>query len=175
MGPTCGWAAVRRIDVAGALLAAAATLCLLLGLTWGGAGTGLTAWGTPRVTGALVGATLLFGALLLVERRAVEPIIPLDLFRDRVFAANAALSLLLNMALLGMAFYVPLFLQGVLGASATQAGAAMTPFSVGIAVASTLAGLAITALKRYQGLALAGYIPHDSGPIPAHPLTPRPR
>jgi len=151
-----GWAAVRRIDVAGALLTAAATLCLLLGLTWGGAGVGVATWSTPRVSGALVGAILLYGALLVVERRAVEPILPLDLFRDRVFAATAALSLLLNMALLGMAFYVPLFLQGVLGASATQAGVTMTPFSVGIAVASSLTGLAITALQRYQGLALLG-------------------
>ncbi len=149
-----GWAAVRRIDVAGALLTAAATLCLLLGLTWGGAGA--AAWGTPRVVGALGGAVLLYGALLGAERRAAEPIVPLDLFCDRVFAATAALSLLLNMALLGMAFYVPLFLQGVLGASATQAGVTMTPFSVGIAVASSLTGLAITALQRYQGLALLG-------------------
>jgi len=151
-----GWAAVRRIDVAGALLTAAATLCLLLGLTWGGAGVGVAAWSTPRVIGALVGAVLLYGALLVVERRAVEPILPLELFRDRVFAAAAALSLLLNMALFGMAFYVPLFLQGVLGASATQAGVTMTPFSVGIAVASSLTGLAITALRRYQGLAFLG-------------------
>lgn len=108
------------------------------------------------MVGALVGAALLYGALLIAERHAVEPILPLGLFRDRVFAATATLSLLLNMALLGMAFYVPLFLQGVLGASATQAGATMTPFSVGIAVASSLTGLAITALKRYQGLALLG-------------------
>jgi len=151
-----GWAAVRRIDGAVALLSAAATLCLLLGLTWGGAGAGAAAWGTPRVLGALIGAALLYGALLVVERRAVAPIVPLDLFRDRVFAATAALSLLLNMALLGMAVYVPLFLQGVLGASATGAGLTMTPFSVGIAVASSLTGLAITALRRYQGLALLG-------------------
>ncbi len=142
--------------MAGALLSAAATLCLLLGLTWGGAGAGVAAWGTLRVVGALGGAVLLYGALLVAERRAVEPIVPLDLFRDRVFAATAALSLLLNMALLGMAFYAPLYLQGVLGASATGAGVTMTPFSVGIAVASSLTGLAITALHRYQGLALLG-------------------
>ena len=149
-----GWAAVRRIDLAGALLAAAATLCLLLGLTWGGAGA--TAWGTPRVVGVLSGSALLSGALLVAERRAVDPIVPLSLFRDRMFTATALLSLLLNMALLGMAFYVPLFLQGVLGASATQAGVTMTPFSVGIAVASTATGVAITAFKRYRGLALLG-------------------
>jgi MFS family permease len=151
-----GWAVIRRIDVAGAVLSAAATLALLLGLTWGGTGAGWTAWGTPRVVGALGGATLLYGALLVAERHAVAPIMPLGLFHDRVFAATATLSLLLNMALLGMAFYVPLFLQGVLGVTATQAGVTMTPFSVGIAVASSLAGPAISALKRYQGLALLG-------------------
>ena len=149
-----GWAAMRHIDVAGALLAATATLSLLLGLTWGGESA--AAWGTRRVAGALVGAALLFAALLLAERRAAEPILPLGLFRRRAFAANAALSLLLNMALLGIAFYVPLFLQGVLGASAARAGATMTPFSVGIAVASSLTGLALSVSMRYRGGALLG-------------------
>ena len=93
---------------------------------------------------------------MLAERRAVEPILPLDLFRNQVFAADAMLSLLLNMALLGMAFYVPLFLQRVLGASATQAGATMTPFSISIAVAGLIAGTAISALKRYQAIAILG-------------------
>ena len=156
-GPASGgWAAMRRIDVTGALLTAAATLSLLLGLTWGGESA--AAWGTRRVVGVLIGAGLLFVVLLMAERRAVEPILPLGLFRRRVFAANAALSLFLNMALLGMAFYVPLFLQGVLGASATQAGATVTPFSIGIAVAGSLAGLAITAFRRYQGMALLGTV-----------------
>jgi hypothetical protein len=79
----------------------------------------------------------------------------------------------MNMALFGMAFYVPLFLQGVLGASATQAGATMTPFSVGIAAASSLGGLALTALQRYRGLALLGTLLMTLGLVLLTHLTPQ--
>ncbi|HEY7780939.1 MAG TPA: MFS transporter, partial [Ktedonobacterales bacterium] len=79
-----GWAAIRRIDFAGSLTAAAATVCLLLGLTWGGDQT--YAWSSPRVAGILVAAGVLFGAFVVAEVRAVEPILPLDLFRNQIFA-----------------------------------------------------------------------------------------
>src|SRR5215469_7041825 len=53
-----GWAAIRRIDFVGAALASAATICLLLGLTWGGQ---TYPWASPQVIGTLVGAGVLFG------------------------------------------------------------------------------------------------------------------
>jgi hypothetical protein len=124
------------------------------------------------VVGILTAAALLYVALLLAERRAVEPILPLDLFRNRVFAADAALSLLTLMAVLGMAFYVPLFLQGVLGASAAQSGATMTPFSVSIAAAGSLAGVVITALQRYQVVAILGALLMTAGIVLLTRMTP---
>lgn len=60
--------------------------------------------------GALVTAAFLYAALIMTERGAEEPILPLELFRKRVYAADSALSLLVMMALLGMASYTPLFL-----------------------------------------------------------------
>lgn len=149
-----GWAAVRRIDGLGGALVAVATLCLLLGLTWGGGET--PAWGSPRVLGALAAAGVLYAGFVLAERVAVEPILPLDLFRNRIFAADAALSLFLMMALFGLAFYVPLFLQGVLGVSSTMAGALMTPFSVSITVGTSLAGAAISVVKRHRAVTILG-------------------
>src|SRR5438105_5689444 len=79
-----GWTAVRRIDFPGAVLAAAATICLLLGLTWGS--NAIYDWSSLQVIGILATAVLLFGAFLITERFAVEPILPLDLFRNQVFA-----------------------------------------------------------------------------------------
>jgi EmrB/QacA subfamily drug resistance transporter len=149
-----GWAAVQRIDVRGAALAAAATLALLIGLTWGG--EGMSNWGSLRVLGALVTAAFLYAALIMTERGAEEPILPLELFRKRVYAADSALSLLVMMALLGMASYTPLFLQGVLGISAAQSGAVMTSFSVSIAVSTSVTGIVIAALRRYQAVVIAG-------------------
>jgi len=143
-----GWAAIRRIDIPGAGLSAASTICLLLGLTWGS--SGIYDWSSPQVIGVLVGAALLFGTFLLVERVIADPILPLDLFRNQVFAVAALLSLLQLMVLGGLIIYLPLFLQGVLGVSATSAGAVITPMTVSSVVGAALAGFAITVLKRYQ-------------------------
>src|SRR5581483_7363506 len=120
-----GWAAVRRIDFAGAILSAAATICLLLGLTWGSAGT--FAWDSSQVVGILIAAGALYALFLVVERFAAEPILPLDLFRNRVFTVAAVLTLLQMMVLVGLIIYLPLFLQGVLGVSATNSGEVVTP------------------------------------------------
>ena len=143
-----GWAAVRRIDFPGALLSAAGTVCLLLGLTWGS--NAIFEWSSPQVIGILVAAAVLFGAFLIAERFAVEPILPLDLFRNQVFAVAALLSLLQLMVLVGLIVYLPLFLQGVLGVSATNAGAVITPMTVSSVIGAAVAGGVIVALKRYQ-------------------------
>jgi EmrB/QacA subfamily drug resistance transporter len=143
-----GWAAVRRIDVLGAVLAAAATICLLLGLTWGSSAT--YEWSSPQVIGILAAAVVLFGAFLLAERVAIDPMLPLDLFRNQVFAVASLLSLLQLMVLVGLIVYLPLYLQGVLGVSATSAGAVITPMTVSSVIGAALAGFAITLLKRYR-------------------------
>jgi EmrB/QacA subfamily drug resistance transporter len=143
-----GWAAVRRIDVLGAVLAAAATISLLLGLTWGSSAT--YEWSSPQVIGILAAAIVLFVAFLLAERVAVDPMLPLDLFRNQVFAVASLLSLLQLMVLVGLIVYLPLFLQGVLGVSATSAGEVITPMTVSSVIGAALAGFAITLLKRYR-------------------------
>src|SRR6266581_4557448 len=143
-----GWAAVRRIDFPGAVLSAAATICLLLGLTWGSNAT--YDWSSLQVIGILATAVILFGAFLMTERFAVEPILPLDLFRNQVFAVAALLSLLQLMILVGLIVYLPLYLQGVLGVSATNAGEVITPMTVSSVVGAALAGFAITVFKRYR-------------------------
>jgi EmrB/QacA subfamily drug resistance transporter len=146
-----GWAAVRRIDFPGAILASAATICLLLGLTWGGEQGN---WGSPLVISMLAGAVVLFTLFIITERFAVEPILPLGLFRNQVFSAGITLSLLQMMILLGVSLYMPLYMQGILGLSATGAGAAMTPMSVMMVVSAMVGGILIARLQRYQVIAI---------------------
>ena len=165
-----GWAAVRRIDVSGAVLSAAATVFLLLGLTWGSSAT--FEWSSPQVIGILVAATLLFGAFLLVERVVVEPILPLDLFRNRVFAVASLLSLLPLMVMVGLIVYLPLFLQGVLGVSATSAGAVITPMTVSSVLGAMLAGFAITLLKRYRLITILSALVMTAGVFLLSRITP---
>ncbi|HEY0755949.1 MAG TPA: MDR family MFS transporter [Ktedonobacteraceae bacterium] len=143
-----GWAAVRRIDFLGAFLAAGATICLLLGLTWGGGQT--YAWVSPQIIGVLITSVVLYACFFIVERFAAEPILPLELFRNRIFAVASLLSLLQMMILLGMALYMPFFLQGVLGQSATNSGLTTTWQSFSAVVGAMLAGMLAAFLKRYQ-------------------------
>ncbi len=151
-----GWAAVRRIDFIGALLVAAATICLLLGLTWGGNQT--YDWGSVQVIGVLAASGILYIAFFISERFAAEPVLPLTLFRNRVFAAASVLSLLQLMVLVGLIIYLPLFLQGVLGESATYAGAVITPLTLSSVVGATAAGALVATFKRYQLVTIIGGI-----------------
>jgi EmrB/QacA subfamily drug resistance transporter len=163
-------APLSRIDLPGALLAATATLCLLVGLTL--AGNDTTSLASPSVLGMMALAALLFFGFVLAERVALEPILPLGLFRNRVYAASAALSLLVMMALFGAAFYVSMFIQGVLGASPTESGATMTAFSVGIPVGAFLAGTAIGRLKRSRVVAILGTLVMTAGVLLLTLVTP---
>src|SRR6266567_4999829 len=165
-----GWAAVRRIDFPGAVLSAAATICLLLGLTWGSNAT--YNWSSLQVIGILVAAAILYGAFLIVERYTVEPVLPLDLFRNRVFAAASLLSLLQLMVLVGLIVYLPLFLQGGLGVSATDAGAVITPMTVSSVIGAALAGFVITALKRYQVITIVSAFVMTAGVFLLTRMTP---
>ena len=132
-----GRAAVRRIDVVGALTAAGATVCLLLGLSWGGS---TYPWDSPQVLGSLVAAAELYLVFLVNERFAAEPILPLDLFKNQVFAAGALLALTVGAALFATVLYLPLFIQAVLGDTATSSGAAITPLMITLAIGSAIVG-----------------------------------
>ena len=78
-----GWAAIRRVDFLGAVLASSATISLLLGLTWGG--NQIYAWNSPQVIIALIAAAVLYTSFFVAERFAAEPMLPLDLFRNPRF------------------------------------------------------------------------------------------
>lgn len=151
-----GWAAVRRIDFLGALLASAATTCLLLGLTWWSEQN--YNFSSTLVVYLLVGAFVLYLAFFLVERVAVEPILPLGLFRNQVFAADAVLALTSGMVLLGLTIYLPLFLQGGRGVSATTAGALMTPFTFSLVIGAACSGFVIARFRCYQAITSVGAI-----------------
>jgi EmrB/QacA subfamily drug resistance transporter len=150
-----GWAAVRRIDFPGALTGALATACLLLGLTWGGAAY---AWDSAQVVGILVAAGVLYVAFFIIERFAKEPVLPLDLFHTQVFAASGLLSLAGGMVFYAVIFYLPLFIQGVLGQTATTSGASLTPLFIPVAISAVLGGQVIDRLGRYQFLAVSGAV-----------------
>jgi EmrB/QacA subfamily drug resistance transporter len=157
-----GWAAIRRIDWLGSATASGATICLLLGLSWGG--SQLYAWNSPQVIGTLVGAGVLYAVFIPIELfGAKDPILPLDLFRNRIFTVGALLALLTGAALFSVALYLPLFIQAVLGDTATSSGAVITPLTLALAVMAALMGFLISRVGRYQFVAIIGTLVLSGG------------
>src|SRR5579871_259192 len=150
-----GWAALRRIDALGAVSMAGATACLLLGLTWGGQ---MFPWSSPQVVGILIASGALFVVFFINERFAAEPILPLRLTRNQVFVAGALLSLTTNMALLAMVVYIPLFVQGVLGQSATSSGVVATPLTLAVMLTAVPIGFLVGKVGRYQWAVVLGCV-----------------
>ena len=144
----------RPVDYAGAALLMTSVTLLVLALS----GSGLDAGGAgsaPWVVPAYVGAVG-FGMLLVrVERRAAEPMIPLDLLSDRMVAAIAGTGLLVGVAMFGAIAYVPLFVQEGLGGSAVEAGRALTPLILGWVVMSVITGRVVLRIG-YRPMVLTG-------------------
>jgi EmrB/QacA subfamily drug resistance transporter len=117
-------------------------------LDWAGAGLlmlGLVALlaGTHGGLASALGLPLsaFFLALFFaVERRAAEPVVPLELFRQRVMAVSTLAGAFVGAGMIAMVTYVPLYVQGVLGGTPTEAGSAITPMVIGWPIASTIAG-----------------------------------
>ena len=142
------------IDYAGAALLTISVVMLLLGLTLApdasaAVRAGISSWIL------ISGAVLLFIALLWVERRAADPVLPLPLFRDRLFSTATAHGILTGWALFGSVSFIPLFVQAVLGTTATQAGITITPMLLGWVTASII-GTRLLLTIGYRKLGLVG-------------------
>jgi EmrB/QacA subfamily drug resistance transporter len=135
----------HRLDVGGAALLAVAVVAALLSAR--SRGTGVVA--VPVAVAATA-------AFLAVERRAREPLLPLDLFSQRVMVVASASGALMGAAMLSTVTYVPLWVQSVLGLAPTAAGAAIAPMALGWPVASAIAGRLVPRVG-YRPLLVAGF------------------
>jgi EmrB/QacA subfamily drug resistance transporter len=133
------------VDYAGAALLTVSVVMLLLGLM----SSGTSSW--LLIAGALV----LFLLLLWVERRAADPVLPLPLFRDPLFATATAHGVFTGWALFGSVSFIPLFVQSVMGTTATQAGITLTPLLLGWVTASII-GTRLMLIVGYRRLGLIG-------------------
>ncbi len=134
------------VDYAGAGLLTVGVVTLLLGLVTLG-----TSWGWAL----LVLAAGLLSGLVPVERRARDPMLPFALLRDRLFVIACSHGVLAGAAMFGSLSFVPLFVQAVLGTSATVAGTTLTPMMLGWTCASILGSRLLLRLS-YRTLALTG-------------------
>ncbi|HEV2870905.1 MAG TPA: MDR family MFS transporter, partial [Actinomycetota bacterium] len=137
----------HKIDYLGAAAIVGAVTCLLLYLDWRGVGYGWTEAGAMALLGA---AVLLTAAVIWIERRAVEPIIPMRLFRNQLFSVGNAFAFLVGIVMFGTIIFLPVYFQTVMGLSPTQSGLALLPAIVGIFSTSITSGQLITRTGRYK-------------------------
>src|SRR5580698_9192021 len=144
----------RSIDWAGVTTLILCIVPLLLALTWATD----YGWSSARVELLLVTAVVMLAAFLQIEHKAVEPLIPLVLFRNPVISMASAASFILGMGMFGVIIYLPLFMQGVLGVSATESGNLLTPLLLASVVGSILTGQMNLRLRTYKPSAVVGSI-----------------
>jgi EmrB/QacA subfamily drug resistance transporter len=144
---------VHKIDYTGAALLTCGTVCLLLFLSWGGS---VFPWLSPVVLGLAAGATVFYTLLVRQEQQATEPILPLQLFKNRIFVVAISVIGLNAMALFGSLVFLPLYFQLVLGASPSHAGLMLAPMMVGVIFASVTGGRLVSRFGRYKIFPIIG-------------------
>jgi EmrB/QacA subfamily drug resistance transporter len=146
---------IRRehsIDYLGAGLLVAGVSTLLLGMVNGGD----AGWTSPQIIGLLGGGVVLSGTFIWWESHAAEPILPLRLFRNRIFSVSSGIGFSIGFAMFGAIVFLPLYLQIVRGVSPTQSGLELLPLMAGLFTASVISGRRITTTGRYKRFPIAG-------------------
>ena len=144
----------HRLDYLGMVALVMAVVPLLVGLSWGGV---QYEWASVQVVGALVLAGVMTAVFIATELRVAEPIMPLELYRNREVTLSLITSFSVGFGMFGAIIFVPLFFQGVLGSSATSSGSFLTPMMLGVVVGAALAGQVLSrAGGHYRALGLVG-------------------
>ncbi len=143
------------IDRAGISLLSVTLILLLVPTSLGGT---TWAWSSPQVIAMYAAGLVTLAAFILVERRAEEPVLPLRLFGSSIFTWSNVAAFMVAVMMFGAMIYMPVYAQGVLGASATNSGLILMPMSVAMIGLSIVAGLVITKTGRYKLQTVLGVI-----------------
>ena len=130
-----------RIDYLGMMTLVMAVVPLLLGLSWAGVQYD---WDSPQVISVLAVGAVMTIIFIVVELRTTEPIMPLDMYRNRVVSISLIAIFLIGFGMFGAIIFIPLYFQGVLGSSATSSGSFLTPMMLAVVVGATLSGQALS-------------------------------
>ena len=143
----------HKIDYWGMTLLSAGVVCLILLLTWGGT---QYAWGSSTIVGLGVASAFLLATFCYVELKVSEPIISLQLFKNRTFSAASAVGFVIGFTMFGSIVYLPLYLQVVHGASPTKSGLELLPMVAGMLITFVLSGQLVTRTGRYKIFPILG-------------------
>ncbi|EHL75916.1 MDR family MFS transporter [Bacillus smithii] len=126
-----------HFDIAGMFTMMVGTVSLLLALSLGGKDYDWNSW---QIIGLFALAAIGLVSFVIVERKAKEPILPLHLFRNRTFVFLNLIGFFMTIGMFGAVTFVPFFMQGIIGVSATQSGTIMTPMMISMIITSIIGG-----------------------------------
>ena len=145
----------KVIDYSGIITFTLALSSLFLAITFAG---DLNTYPLVEIAGLLVFSGIMFTLFFLAEKKAVEPILPLRLFKNSIFTVSAVESFLASALMFCGIIYVPLFAQGVLGMSATNSGLLMIPMLLSLTITSIITGQIISMTGKYKKLVIAEFV-----------------
>ena len=143
-----------NLDWAGAVVFVAAMIPLLVGLT----NSQNSGWTTPEVGGLLLLAAFLIPAFIFIETRAKEPIVPLNLFRDRTYAGSILATFFAAFGFFSATIFLPRFYQVVKGDSATVSGYELFPLLLGVILASVISGQVVARTGKYKTMLVGSVV-----------------
>jgi len=150
----------HAIDVWGSVTLSIGITCALLATVWGGT---QYAWSSWQIVALYSTAAVFLAAFVLVERRAAEPVLPLRLWKSSIFTFSNIAGMGVAMSMFGAIFFLPVFVQGVIGNSVTNSGAILVPMLVAMVVTSIGSGQLISRTGRYKIALLVGLVLMGAG------------
>nr|WP_207952075.1 MDR family MFS transporter [Paenibacillus turpanensis] len=152
----------ESVDYLGSLFLTTTIVPLLLAFSWAGQ---RYEWGSVQIIMLLAGAVLSLVIFMIVEAVAKNPVLPLQLFKNSVFTVSNVVGFIMGAGMFGAIMYMPFFVQGVIGTSATISGYVMMPMTLSLVLASAISGQIISKRGKYKKLALAGLFIMASGMV----------
>lgn len=143
------------VDWLGSIFMAMATTAFVLTVTWGG---NEYEWGSPIIIGLIVTTIIAAIVFVLVEKRAVDPLVPMGLFSNRNFVLTAVAGIGVGLFMMGTIAYMPTYLQMVHGLNPTQAGLMLIPMMIGLIGTSTVVGNIVSKTGKYKWFPFTGML-----------------
>ena len=128
---------------------------LILGLVWGGT---QYPWASPQILGLFAASAILLAVFGFVESKVADPILPLRLFKEKTFTLVNLVIMLASIVFFGGILFIPLFVQVVIGQSATNSGLVLLPLSGAIVVMSVVSGQLVARTGKFKLLILASFM-----------------
>lgn len=158
----------QRIDWGGAFTLVGAVICLMFALELGG---NQYAWDSAQIMGLFGGFAVLLIVFLFIERVAPEAVISFAMFRNRLFATSSILALFYGSAFIVATVYIPIYVQGVYGGSATNSGLVLMPMMIGSVIGSQTGGL-LTTKTSFRNIMLLSAVCFVAGVFSLSTLAP---